>query len=57
MTPNTPEISPLFLERMSRLLGEKYLAFAESLKDASKSGLRVDRLKRIQNMSFAQRRQ
>ncbi len=45
MTPNTPEIPPLFLERMSRLLGDEYPAFAESLNAAPKSGLRVNTLK------------
>ena len=45
MTPNTPKIPPLFLERMSRLLGDEYPAFAESLNAAPKSGLRVNTLK------------
>ncbi len=44
--PNTiPAIPPLFLERMSRFLGEEYPAFAESLSAAPKSGLRVNTLK------------
>ncbi len=45
MSPNTPEIPALFRERMSRLLGEEYPAFAESLNAAPKSGLRVNTLK------------
>ena len=45
MSPNTPEIPALFLERMSRLLGAEYPAFAASLNDVPKSGLRVNTLK------------
>lgn len=45
MSPNTPEIPALFRDRMSRLLGEEYPAFAESLNAAPKSGLRVNTLK------------
>lgn len=45
MSPNTPEIPALFLERMSRLLGDEYPAFAQSLNAAPKSGLRVNTLK------------
>jgi NOL1/NOP2/sun family putative RNA methylase len=45
MSPNTPEIPALFLERMSRLLGDEYPAFAEALNAAPKSGLRVNTLK------------
>lgn len=45
MSPNTPEIPTLFLERMSRLMGDEYPAFAESLNAAPKSGLRVNTLK------------
>jgi NOL1/NOP2/sun family putative RNA methylase len=45
MPSTTPEIPPLFLERMSRLLGNEYPAFAEALKAAPRSGLRVNTLK------------
>jgi NOL1/NOP2/sun family putative RNA methylase len=45
MSPNTPEIPALFLERMSRLLGDEYPAFVESLNAAPQSGLRVNTLK------------
>lgn len=45
MSPNTPEIPPLFLERMQRLLGSEYPAFANALNAAPKSGLRVNTLK------------
>lgn len=44
MSP-TPEIPPLFLDRMQRLLDDEYSAFAESLNAAPKSGLRVNTLK------------
>lgn len=40
-----PAIPPLFLERMSRFLGEEYPAFVKSLSAAPKSGLRVNTLK------------
>lgn len=42
---NRPAISPLFFERMSRLLGAEFDAFAASLEEASLSGLRVNTLK------------
>ena len=45
MSPNTPEIPALFLERMSHLLGDEYPAFVDSLNAAPKSGLRVNTLK------------
>ena len=45
MPLNVAVIPPLFLERMSRLLGEEYPAFAGSLQDAPRSGLRVNTLK------------
>ena len=40
-----PEIPQLFLERMQRLLGSEYPAFAEALNATPKSGLRVNTLK------------
>jgi NOL1/NOP2/sun family putative RNA methylase len=45
MSNPPPPIPVLFLERMSRLLGDEYPAFAESLNAAPKSGLRVNTLK------------
>ncbi len=45
MPTTTPVIPPLFLERMSRFLGEEYLAFEESLSAAPQAGLRVNTLK------------
>lgn len=45
MPASLPAIPPLFLERMSHLLGQEYPAFAESLSAAPKSGLRVNTLK------------
>ncbi len=45
MPPTVHPIPPLFLERMSRFLGEEYPAFADSLKAEPKSGLRVNTLK------------
>ena len=45
MPPTIPEIPPLFLERMARLLGDEYPAFAAALNEAPKSGLRVNTLK------------
>jgi NOL1/NOP2/sun family putative RNA methylase len=43
--PAIPHIPPLFLERMSRFLGEEYPAFADALNSEPKSGLRVNMLK------------
>ena len=40
-----PPIPALFLERMKRLLGEEYAAFAAALEEAPVSGLRVNTLK------------
>lgn len=45
MLTTTPVIPPLFLERMSRFLGDEYPAFEESLSAAPKAGLRVNTLK------------
>lgn len=39
------DLPPLFLERMSRLLGEEYPAFAASLAEPPMIGLRVNTLK------------
>ncbi|MEJ5223979.1 MAG: hypothetical protein WHV44_05935, partial [Anaerolineales bacterium] len=38
-------IPPLFLQRMSRYLGDEYAAFASALEEAPRSGLRVNTLK------------
>ncbi len=43
--PESIPIPPLFLERMSRFLGNEYPAFAESLAQAPVHGLRVNTLK------------
>jgi len=43
--PEAIRIPPLFLERMSRFLGNEYPAFFESLTHASVHGLRVNTLK------------
>ncbi|MGA2488822.1 MAG: RsmB/NOP family class I SAM-dependent RNA methyltransferase [Anaerolineales bacterium] len=46
MPPNqTPPIPALFLERMSRLLGDEYATFAAALEEEPVSGLRVNTLK------------
>jgi NOL1/NOP2/sun family putative RNA methylase len=45
MAKTIPVIPPLFLERMSRFLGDEYPAFEESLAAAPKAGLRVNTLK------------
>lgn len=45
MANTLPVIHPLFLERMSRFLGDEYPAFEESLSAAPKAGLRVNTLK------------
>ena len=42
---NRPAIPPLFLERMSRLLGTEFDAFAAALEESPVSGLRVNTLK------------
>ena len=43
--PETVPLPPLFLERMSRFLGNEYLAFAEALSHRPVQGLRVNTLK------------
>ncbi len=43
--PEIPPIPPLFLDRMSRFLGNEYPAFAESLAQPPVHGLRVNTLK------------
>jgi NOL1/NOP2/sun family putative RNA methylase len=43
--PNTPPIPTLFLERMSRYLGDEFSAFAEAMEQSPVSGLRVNTLK------------
>ena len=45
MSPDLPPISPLFLERMSRLLGDEFPAFAAALAGEPVHGLRVNTLK------------
>jgi len=42
--PTVP-IPPLFLDRMSKYLGDEFPAFADSLNDTPRSGLRVNTLK------------
>ncbi len=44
MRENVP-IPPLFLERMSNLLGDEYAAFSRALEEQAVSGLRVNTLK------------
>jgi NOL1/NOP2/sun family putative RNA methylase len=43
--PDAVSLPPLFLERMSRFLGDEYPAFAEALTHAPVQGLRVNTLK------------
>ncbi len=45
MSNNLPPLPPLFLDRMSRLLGAEFDSFAASLEQAAVSGLRVNTLK------------
>lgn len=45
MPTTAPIIPPLFLERMSRFLGNEYPAFEKSLSAVPKAGLRVNTLK------------
>jgi NOL1/NOP2/sun family putative RNA methylase len=45
LTVSRPAIPPLFLDRMSRLLGADFDAFAAALEQAPVSGLRVNTLK------------
>jgi NOL1/NOP2/sun family putative RNA methylase len=45
VSENRPAIPPLFLERMSRLLGTEFDAFAAALEEPPVSGLRVNTLK------------